>query len=154
MKTVKAVLILIIFSFVPNVNAQKARVSNDTQVETKHSVSYYQQRGLEDAKYEQQFEAKSKTEERAFWEEQKQYEKELKKNDRRAHRAYVQGKQEGYAAHHDHCDSDCHHSTYWYQHAGHYYYGYSEPRYENRSNRTTVNTQIGVSTPNVRLGLF
>ncbi|MEZ7503623.1 hypothetical protein [Flavobacterium sp. Arc2] len=154
MKTVKALLILIIFSFLPNANAQKARVTNDTEVETKHSVSYYEQRGLEDALYEQQFEAKSKTEERAFWEEQKKYEKELKKNDRRAHRAYLQGKKEGYAAHHDHCDNHCHHSDYWYQYAGHYYYGYSEPRYENRSNRTRVNTQIGVTTPKVRLGIF
>ena len=154
MKTIKAALILMIFSFVPNVNAQEARVNHDTKVETKHSVSYYQQRGLEDAQYEQKFEAKSKTEERTFWEEQKQYEKELKKNDRRAHRAYLQGKKEGYAAHHDHCDSHCHHSEYWYQHAGYYYYEYREPRYENRSSRTTVNTQIGVSTPKVRLGIF
>ncbi|SEA96962.1 hypothetical protein SAMN05443667_113133 [Flavobacterium gillisiae] len=154
MKTVKAALLLLIFSFVPNVNAQQARVSNDTQVETKHSVSYYQQRGLEDAQYEQKFEAKSKTEERTFWEEQKQYEKELKKNDRRGHRAYLQGKKEGYATHHDHCDSHCHHSEYWYQHAGYYYYEYREPRYENRSSRTTVSTQIGVSTPKVRLGIF
>jgi hypothetical protein len=43
------------------------------------------------------------------------------------------------------CDSHCHHSEYWYQHAGYYYYEYREPRYENRASRTTVNTQIGVS---------
>jgi hypothetical protein len=35
---------------------------------------------------------KAKAEEHTFWEEQKKYEKELKKNDRRAHRAYLQGK--------------------------------------------------------------
>jgi hypothetical protein len=52
-----------------------------------------------------------------------------------------------------HCDSHCHHSEYWYQHAGYYYYEYREPRYENRASRTTVNTKIGVSTQ-VRLGLF
>jgi hypothetical protein len=45
--------------------------------------------------------------------------------------------------HHNYCDSHCHHSEYWYQHAGYYYYEYREPRYENRASRTTVNTQIG-----------
>jgi hypothetical protein len=154
MKTVKALLILMIFYFLPNVNAQKARITNDTEVETNHSISYYEQRGLEDAQYERQFEVKSKTEEQAFWEEQKQYEKGLKRNDSRAHRAYLQGKRKGYAAHYDHCDDHCHHSEYWYQHADYYYYEYREPRYESRSSRTTVNTQIGVSTPKVRLGIF
>jgi hypothetical protein len=52
----------------------------------------YQRRGLEDAQHEQELEVKSKAEETYLWEEQKQYEKELKKNDRRAHRAYLQGK--------------------------------------------------------------
>jgi hypothetical protein len=37
---------------------------------------------------------------------------------------------------------------------GYYYYEYREPRYENRASRTTVNTQIGVSVPQVRLGLL
>jgi hypothetical protein len=96
-------------------------------------MSYYQRRGLEDAQHEQELEVKSKAEEHTFWEEQKQYEKELKKNDRRAHRAYLQGKKRGYAAHQYHCDSHCHHSEYWYQHAGYYYYEYREPRYENRA---------------------
>jgi nitrogen regulatory protein PII-like uncharacterized protein len=32
---------------------------------------------------------------------------------------------------------------------GYYYYEYREPRYENRASRTTVNTQIGVRTPQV-----
>jgi hypothetical protein len=74
---------------------------------------------------------KVKAEEHTFWEEQK-YEKELKKNDRRAHQRIFKVK-EGYAAHHNYCDSHCHHSEYWYQHAGYYYYEYREPRYENRA---------------------
>jgi hypothetical protein len=154
MKTFKAALILIIFSFAPHMKAQQSKASDQAQLETKNSMSYYQRRGLEDTQHEQELEVKSKAEERTFWEEQKQYEKELKKNDRRAHRAYLQGKKEGYAAHYNYCDRDCHHSNYWYQHAGYYYYEYREPRYENRASRTTVNTQIGVSAPQVRLGFF
>jgi uncharacterized membrane protein YvbJ len=48
-------------------------------------MSYYQRRGLEDAQHEQELEVKSKSRGTYLWEEQKQYEKELKKNDRRAH---------------------------------------------------------------------
>jgi hypothetical protein len=58
-------------------------------------MSYYQRRGLEDAQHEQELEVKSKSRGTYLWEEQKQYEKELKKNDRRAHRAYLQGKKRG-----------------------------------------------------------
>jgi hypothetical protein len=154
MKTVKTLLIIITCSFFFNGNAQEAKANLDAKIETKRSVSYYEQRGLEDAQYEQQFDAKSKTEEQAFWHEQKLYEKELKRNDRRAYRAYLQGKRDGYAAHYDHCDSHCNHSDYWYQHADYYYYEYRQPRYENRSSRPIGNTRIGISTPNVRLGLF
>ncbi|MFT7396542.1 MAG: hypothetical protein ACI96G_001298 [Flavobacterium sp.] len=154
MKTFKATLILLIFSFAPHMNAQQPGPSDQVELETKNSVSYYQRRGLEDAQHEQELEVKSKVEEHTFWEEQKQYEKELKENDRRAHRAYLQGKKEGYAAHHNYCDRHCHHSEFWYEHAGYYYYEYREKQYENRASRTTVNTQIGVSAPQLRLGLF
>jgi hypothetical protein len=51
------------------------------------------------------------------------------------------------------CDSHCHHSSTGIS-MGYYYYEYREPRYENRASRTTVNTQIGVSAPQVRLGLL
>jgi hypothetical protein len=54
-------------------------------------MSYYQRRGLEDAQHEQELEVKSKAEEHTFWEEQK-IRKGIKENDRRAHRAYLQGK--------------------------------------------------------------
>jgi hypothetical protein len=41
-------------------------------------------------------------------------------------------------------------AEYWYQHAGYYYYEYREPRYENRASRTTVNTQIGCTSGEIR----
>lgn len=154
MKTVKSILVLMIFCFLPKVNAQESGFNQDTKVQTKNELSYYQQRGLEDAQHEQQFKVKSKNEERVFWKEQKQYEKELRKNNRRAYNAYLQSKKEGYAAHHDHCNNHCDHSAYWYQNAEYYYYGYRQPQYENRMPRTSVNTQIGVGVPRVKLGIF
>jgi uncharacterized protein YwqG len=121
--------------------AQQSRASDQAELETKNNMSYYQRRGLEDAQHEQELEVKSK-EEHTFWEEQKKYEKELKKKIEE-HIERIFKVKEGYAAHHNYCDSHCHHSEYWYQHAGYYYYEYREPRYENRASRTTVNTQIG-----------
>jgi hypothetical protein len=154
MKTVKVAIIITVFAFLQNVSAQEAKASTNDSVQTKHSVSYYEERGAQDALYELNFESKTKSEDRAFWNEKQAYEKELKRNNRRAYRSYLQGKRDGYAAHYDHCDSHCHHSDYWYQHADYYYYRYRQPRYEDRSSRTSVNTQIGVSAPRVRLGLF
>jgi hypothetical protein len=90
MKTFKAALILLIF-LLPHMK-QQSRASDQAELETKNNMSYYQRRGLEDAQHEQELEVKSKAEEHTFWEEQKKYEKELKKNDRRAHRAYLQNK--------------------------------------------------------------
>lgn len=155
MKIVKALVIITVFAFLQNVSAQEAKASTNDSVQIKHSVSYYEERGAEDAQYELNFESKkSKSEDRVFWNEKQAYEKELKRKNRRAYRSYLQGKRDGYAAHYDHCDSHCHHSDYWYQHADYYYYKYREPRYEDRSSRTSVNTQIRVSAPRVRLGLF
>lgn len=154
MKTVKTLLIILTVSFLPTMNAQETSVTKNNEVETTSTLSYYQQRGLEDAQYEQSFTASSKAEEQAFWKEQKQHEKDLKKKNRRGYKIYIQAKNDSYAEHHDHCHGNCHHSDYWYQNAGYYYYEYRQPRYENRASGTRVNTQIGVSAPQLRLGIF
>jgi hypothetical protein len=122
-----------IFSFVPNVNAQ-SQIIYDTQVET-NIVYPITKRGLERCANTTKFEAKSKTEE--TFGRNKTVRKGIKENDRRAPSRLSSLKKEGYAAHHDQ-DSHCHHGQYWYQHAG--YANIGEPRYENRSSRTTVNT--------------
>jgi hypothetical protein len=99
MKTIKAVLILMIFSFVPNVNTKPELIMINPSRD-KHSVSHTSTEVWEDAQYEQSL--KQKRNGGTLLGGTKQYEKELKKNDRRAHRAYLQVKKEGYAAHHDH----------------------------------------------------
>jgi hypothetical protein len=147
MNTLKAALFLIVFAFTLNVNAQE-----DT--DTKQGTAYYQQRAAEDAKYEQEYQAKNDREDKAFWKEQKKYEKQLKKNNRRAYRAYIQGKNDAYAEHHQHCNHD-HHSDYYYSNTRFYYYQYDNRRNYNRStNRPIINTPVRVNTPSVRLGIF
>jgi hypothetical protein len=61
MKTFKAALILLIFSFLPHMTAQQSRASDQAELETKNNMSYYQRRGLEDAQHEQELEVKSKS---------------------------------------------------------------------------------------------
>ena len=154
MKTIKAIVFILFFTFLTNLNAQEAKVNANTQVAINDNASYYQQRGMEDARYELQFEAKNKAEEREFWSEQKKYETNLKKKNRVAYKVYIESKRNSYAAHYDHCNDHCHHSEYWYQHAGYYYSEYREPRYESSMPATRVNTQVGVGLPRVQLGIF
>jgi len=154
MKTIQSLFLVFALSIFSTIQAQSTNVNAKTQVELKQSYTYYQQRAIEDARYEQEFKASSSKEERAFWKEQKAYEKNLKSKDRRAYKVYIEAKNDAYANHYHNCNGSCYHSDYYYQHAGYYYYEYRQPRYSNTSTRATINTNIGVSTPRVRLGLF
>ncbi|WP_445733808.1 hypothetical protein [Mariniflexile sp.] len=133
-------------------NAQESENSNKKVIDKE---SYYQKRALEDAQYEQQFKAESKAEEETFWKDQKAYENNLKQEDRKAYKAYMQGKKDAYANHYEHCNNHCHHNDYYYHHASFYYYRYDGYYYERYPrNRNTISTNVRVSTPSVRLGLF
>lgn len=132
--------------------SEKADPQTETKVEGK---TYYEQRALEDAKYEQEFAAETEADEKEFWDDQKQYEKDLKKRDRKAYRAYMKGKKDAYAEHYEHCDNHCHHSDHYYSHATFYYYGYNDRRYYRQSPRgTSVRTNVRLSTPRVRVGIL
>jgi len=132
------------------INAQNTEASNETTLD---KTSYYQKRAAEDAKYEQQFSTENKTEEEAFWEDQEAYEKELKRKDRKAYRAYMKGKRDAYAEHYENCNSHCHHGHHYYSHASFYYYGYNSYYYNRQPNQgTSINTRARVIVPSVRVG--
>lgn len=155
MKTIKYLMILLFLGAIATVQAQEGNVKSKTNINiNSDEITYYQQRGREDANYELTFKAKTKAEEKAFWKEQKEYEKDLKKKNRKAYRTYIASKEDVYTSHHFHCDANCHHSDSFYGHAGFYYYGYDQRNYHRRPSNTSVNTQIGVRAPSVRLGLF
>ena len=147
----KILLVLFFLGAIATVNAQKAEASINTNID---KITYYQQRGSEDANYELTFKAKTKAEEKAFWKELEEYEKDLKKKNRKAFRAYVASKQDVYTTHHSICDAHCHHSDSFYGHAGFYYYEYDQRNYQRAPSNISVNTQIGMRAPIVRLGLF
>ncbi|PKQ45075.1 hypothetical protein [Confluentibacter flavum] len=152
MKLIKTMVFVIVLSFSFITNAQDNDISNEATVDKK---SYYQERAEEDAKYEQGFSSKNKAEEEKFWEEQKNYENDLKRKDKKAYKAYMKRKKAAYANHYEHCNHHCHHSDYYYHHASFYYYGYQGYYYERYPrHRTTMGTNVRVNTPSVRLGLF
>ena len=144
MRTNKIVLTLLIFGFSFAIYAQ----------EKDSKVSYYQARAEEDAKFEQQFKAEDKEDEEKFWKEQKRYEKDLKKKDKVAYNAYMEGKRDAYREHYGHCDHHCHHSDHYYSHATFYYYGYHDHYYYRRPASSGISTNVRIGTPTVRLGLF
>lgn len=151
MKSIKAIVLYLILISSSIGNSQEAKTTTEAKIENK---SYYEQRALQDARYEQEFNAETKAEEHVFWEDQKTYEKDLKQRDRKAYRAYMKGKKNAYASHYEHCDAHCHHSPYYYHHASFYYYGYNDYYYQRYPQRSTINTRVNVQTPRVNLGLF
>jgi hypothetical protein len=155
MRSIKTMVSVIVLGFSFMANAQDTEISNESTADKVDKRSYYQKRAEEDAKYEQQFSAGTKAEEEAFWEEQKDYEDDLKRKDKKAYRAYMKGKKAAYAEHYGHCDHHCHHSDHYYHHASFYYYRYNGHYYERSpSSRSTIGTNVRVGTPSVRLGLF
>lgn len=150
----KTILALFLFGTIAATQAQETSVRSETNINAhSNKITYYQERGAEDAKFELAFTAKTKAEEKAFWKEQKAYEKELKKKNRKAYRAYIASKKEVYTTHHYSCDAHCHHSDAFYNHAEFYYYQYNQPSYQRSTSYPAVRTQIGVRAPSVRLGL-
>ncbi|TXE09892.1 hypothetical protein FUA26_10420 [Seonamhaeicola algicola] len=152
MKTLKTVITALLFTMSFSIYAQN---SEDTAKNASvDKMSYYEKRAKEDAKFEQKFKAENTDEEESFWEEQKAYEKELKKRDKKAYRAYIRGKRDAYAEHYEHCDSHCHHGHHYYNHASFYYYRYDGYYYKHPNRGTSINTNVRLRTPRISVGLF
>jgi V8-like Glu-specific endopeptidase len=152
MKTKKFTLTIVALCCSYMIFAQSTEASN---VSKQDKTSYYEMRAKEDAKYEQQLRTDSKEEDEDFWKEQKDYEKELKRRDRVAYRAYMRGKKDTYKAHYHNCDHHCLHSDRYYQYATFYYYGYHDHYYYQQNPRSSnVNARVSVGIPKVRLSLF
>ncbi|SFC06910.1 hypothetical protein SAMN04487891_105193 [Flagellimonas taeanensis] len=113
--------------------------------------SYYEQRAREDAEYEQALEMRNEEDEKDFWKDQDKYEKDLRKRDKKAYKAYMKGKRDAYAEHAAHCDNHCHHSDHYHRQAQ-IYYTYHEYHYPRSS--TVVQSRVRVATPRVGLSIF
>ncbi|MBC3757626.1 hypothetical protein H7U19_04380 [Hyunsoonleella sp. SJ7] len=151
MKLFKTAICILIISLSFTINAQE--VSKEKE-ESLDKTSYYEKRAKEDAKFEQEFKAETEAEAEEFWEEQEAYEKELKKRDRKAYRAYMKGKRDAYAEHYEYCNHHCHHGDHYYHHASFYYYRYDRYYYDRYPRpRNTVSTNVRANVPRVRVGI-
>ena len=146
MEITKTIFLLLAFSIFGTINSQE---KEDKQNEDA-KVSYYKKRAKEDAKFEKEFKANTKKEERKFWKHQKSYERELKSNDKVAYEVYMQGKKDAYSEQHDYCSNHhCNHSYYYHNHAKFYYH------YEyRRQPKSRSSTSVKVGLPRVKIGLF
>ncbi|HMB99537.1 MAG TPA: hypothetical protein VKN14_00715 [Flavobacteriaceae bacterium] len=151
MKTIKIVIFIIAISISFLAQAQDFETSNKTQIDKQ---SYYKQRAEEDAKFEQQFNAETETDEKAFWKEQKNYERNLKRKDKKAYKAYMKGKRDAYASHYNHCNNHCHHSDYYYHHASFYYYRYDGYYHKRYPRRSLIKTRVSIGSPRVGIGIL
>ena len=146
-------IVLLIFSFASFGQEDNSK----TKKEDIDIATYYEQRAKQDAEFEQNFRAESKAEERKFWKQQKRYERELRRRDREAYHAYMQGKHDAYMEHHANCHANCYHGYYYRDHAHYYMYGYyGNHFYYHRypRNRSTIRTNVRVNSPRIRLGVF
>lgn len=150
MKSLKKTLAFVALCFSITLMAQESEVTSETSLD---KTSYYKNRAIEDAKFEQEFKAQTADEEKAFWKEKKAYEKELKKKDREAYEAYVQGKRDAYKEHYSHCNDHCHHGEHYYTYATVYYQPYHH-HYVRYRRYPAARTHVRVVTPRVRVGLF
>jgi hypothetical protein len=151
MKTLKISALIVVLSISNAINAQNTESSNEVNSDIN---SYYEKRAAEDAKFELEFIAKTKSEEETFWKEQKAYEKKLKRKNKKAYKAYIRNKKNTYAAHYEYCNQHCHHSDNFYYHASFYHYHYRDYYYERQPRHVTTTTRVFVRTPNIRLGIF
>ncbi|MCQ0110422.1 hypothetical protein [Zhouia amylolytica] len=117
--------------------------------ENEDPLSYYEKRAREDAEYEQSLASQHVEDEELFWKDQKAYEKNLKKRDKKAYKAYMKGKEAAYKEHQDSCDSSCHHSHYYHHYTSFYYY---EERRPYRSPYRNANIRLRMSSLNVGVG--
>ncbi|WP_158841459.1 hypothetical protein [Polaribacter sp. L3A8] len=147
MKAIKSIFTIIIFISASFISAQDSEKMSKEEMR-----NYYKVRAKEDAKFEQDFKAASKADEKKFWKEQKEYEKGLEERDHVAYNAYMQGKKDAYSEHYEHCNNHCEHSRHYHYYANFYYNGYYKN--ERRHYKRTTNTSIKIGTPSVRLGLF
>lgn len=116
------------------------------QEESESRESYYEARAREDAAYEMSLK-ENEEDEAEFWESQENYEKALKKMDKKAYRAYMRGKRDAYREHAYHCGSHCHHGPH-YEYRATYYYSDYHPGPSRQAG-----LGVRVRSPRIRIGL-
>ena len=109
-------VLLLIFGTPNSVIAQNL----DDYYSSKEKVFLFELRAEKDATYEQSLVFHNKKDEMDFWQDQKQYEKDLEKWDEVVYTIYMNAKKEIYLKHIEHCGEHCNHGKFYYQQRSYY----------------------------------
>lgn len=136
-------LLLLSFTFLSSFGLKAQDLSSDLS-------TYYQVRAKEDAAYEQSVKFKDNADEEDFWKDQKRYEKELKRRNKKAFVVYMNSKKDAYTTHSKNCSDACQHNENFHRHTF-YYHSYEKAFYPRR---LVMGAQLPVDTPRVSSGNF
>ncbi len=87
---------------------------------TPEDVSFFILQAWEDAVLEQQLKISEEEDQHDFWEDQKNFEMALKKNNYKDYKLYLYAKCEAYAAHEAQCSDRCKHGSHFVRQAAFY----------------------------------
>ena len=90
------------------------------QIEKQKALTFFMEKALEDANYEQSIQLKNAEDEVDFWNDQRNYERALKKLSYTAYQVYVNTKLEAYDNHSLTCETPHKHSDHYFLQANFY----------------------------------
>ncbi|NAS10692.1 hypothetical protein [Poritiphilus flavus] len=90
-------------------------------------LRFFEERAREDARNEHLLKHTHPEDERDYWADQRNFEKDLKKLSYKTYQAYLKEKRNAYADQSMQCDSSCSHSDYYYRMAAFYEHYGSRP---------------------------
>jgi hypothetical protein len=106
---------------------------------TKKNFTFFMEKALEDAIYEQNIQLKLAEDEIDFWKDQRNYERALKKKSYTAYQVYVNTKLEAYDNHRLECKSPHQHSDHYFLQAA--FYSEQGKKVKINDNSTAQNSQ-------------
>ncbi|MHA7865428.1 hypothetical protein [Flagellimonas marinaquae] len=110
-----------------------------------NGLSFYQGLARKDALREQTIAFSNIEDEKDFWNDQIQFENDLKIQNLRAYQVYMNEKRVAYSNHAEECKNGCTHSDLYYQQAG-FYYTYSD---DTILTKEVVGTVVQVASPRI-----
>ncbi|MDF0707814.1 hypothetical protein [Flagellimonas okinawensis] len=83
--------------------------------------SFFRKQALKDAIREQSATYATLEDEKDFWQDQNQYEKDLESKDKDSYTVYMNAKRSAYSEHAELCGDHCTHSDFYYEQASYYF---------------------------------
>ncbi|MGW9684945.1 hypothetical protein [Flagellimonas sp. 2504JD1-5] len=95
-------------------------VSAQGNLNTKHSLRFYETLAQRDASYEHSFQRMAHQDEQDYWLDQQNFERHLGTADFTSYLVYMKGKKDAYLNNLQSCETTCRHSELYFEKAGEY----------------------------------